>query len=467
MKFATPFLILAVFVSGCAIGPRYREPVMELPQSYRSYATQEQGEAMINLPWWKVFKDEKLAELLREALVNNYDLRAAAARVDEARAVVGVTRAQILPQADLTSSASLDRNSKDLYPGLERITSTYTGGFNTAWEMDLWGKIRQSIRASKAEYLATEDARRGVMVTLVADMAQTYFSILELDLELDIARKTLQTRSDNLDLFKKRLQGGVASGLEVARAEADYDQTAANIPDLERQIAVQENKLSELLGRNPGSIERTATLSQESFVPGLPGTGLPSEILKKRPDVMEAEQLLRAANAQVGVATGEFMPSVNLNNFVGGTGERPSKVFDGKGYTWTIGGDVDMPLFKGGKNVYGYKAAQAKWQQSVAFYKKTVVAAFREVADALVGIEKIKKIREEQEKQVAALKEAANLSRIRYEDGLSSYLEVLDADQQYYDAQNILARTQGSQLIYYVQLYRALGGGWQEEEKKI
>jgi len=467
MKFSILSLILAVFVSGCAIGPRYREPVMELPQSYRSYATQEQGEAMINLPWWKVFKDEKLAELLREALLNNYDLRAAAARVDEARAVVGVTRAQILPQTDLTSSASLDRNSKDLYPALERITSTYAGGFNTAWEMDLWGKIRQAIRASKAEYLATEDARRGVMVTLVADMAQTYFSILELDLELDIAKKTLQTRSDNLDLFKKRLQGGVASGLEVARAEADYDQTAANIPDLERQIAVQENKLSELLGRNPGSIERTATLSQESFVPGLPGTGLPSEILKKRPDVMEAEQLLRAANAQVGVATGEFMPSVNLNNFVGGTGDRPSKVFDGKGYTWTIGGDVDMPLFKGGKNVYGYKAAQAKWQQSVALYKKTVVAAFREVADALVGIEKIKKIREEQEKQVAALKEAAKLSRIRYEDGLSSYLEVLDADQQYYDAQNILARTQGSQLIYYVQLYRALGGGWQEEEKKI
>ena len=464
MKFATLFLILAVFVSGCAIGPRYRDPMMELPQSYRSYTTQEHGEAMIDLPWWKVFRDEKLQELIREGVLNNYDLRAAAARVDEARAVVGVTRAQILPQTDLIGSASRDRNSQDIYPGLNRLTSIYSGGFSTAWEMDLWGKIRQAIRASQAQYLATEEARCGVMVTLVADMAQTYFSILELDLELDTAKKTLKTRSDNLDLFKKRFQGGAASGLETARAEADYDQTAANIPEIERQIATQENRLSDLLGRNPGAIQRTATLSQQSFVPGLPKTGLPSEILKKRPEIMEAEQLLRAANAQVGVAVGEFMPRVNLTNFVGDTVDRLS---DSKGYTWSIGGDVDMPLFKGGKNVYNYKAAQAAWRQSVAAYKQTVVAAFHEVADALVGIDKIKKVREEQEKQVAALKEAAKLSRIRYEDGLSSYIEVLDADQQYYDAQVILARTQGSQLIYYVQLYRALGGGWQPEKGTV
>lgn len=467
MKFIIFLIILAVSVSGCAIGPRYKEPVMELPQSYRSYATQQQGEAMVNLPWWTVFKDEKLQEMIREALLNNYDLRTAAARVDEARAVVGETRAQLLPQVDLTSSASRERNSKNLYPTLERTTSTYQGGFNTTWEMDVWGKIRQSIRASKAEYLATENAKRGVMVTLVGDVAQTYFTILELDLELDISKKTLQTRSENLDLFNKRLKGGVASKLETSRAEADYEQTAANIPDIERQIALQENRLSELLGRNPGSISRTVSITQESFIPSLPGSGLPSEILKQRPDIMEAEQLVRAANAQVGVAVGEFMPSLNLTNFVGGEGRgHPSIVFDSKAYTWSIGGDVDLPLFKGGKNVYNYKAAKAQWQQSVATYKQKVITAFREVADALVGIEKIQRIREEQEKQVAALKEAANLSRIRYEDGLSSYLEVLDADQQYYDAQNLLARTIGSQVIAYVQLYRALGGGWQVEETK-
>ncbi|MDD5672405.1 MAG: TolC family protein, partial [Candidatus Omnitrophica bacterium] len=207
MKSAVVLMILALSLSGCAVGPRYREPALELPQSYRSYATQQEGEAMINLPWWQVFKDETLQELIREALLNNYDLRTAAARVDEAHAVIGVTRAQILPQTDLTSNVSRDRNSPDLYPALERLTSTYVGGFNTAWEMDIWGKIRQSIRASKAEYLATEDARRGVMVSLVADVAQTYFSLLELDLELDIAKKTLQTRSDNLDLFNKRLKG--------------------------------------------------------------------------------------------------------------------------------------------------------------------------------------------------------------------------------------------------------------------
>ena len=466
MKFTPRFLILAILVSGCAIGPRYRDPMMELPQSYRSYQTQQQGEAMINLPWWKTFQDEKLQELIREGLLNNYDLRTAAARVEEARAVVGVTRAQILPQTDLKSSVSRDRNSKDLNPFSERLSSTYTGGFNTAWEMDLWGKIRQAIRASQAQYLATEDARRGIMVTLVADIAQIYFSILELDLEMDIAKKTLQTRSENLDLFRKRQQGGTASGLEVARAEADYEQTASNIPEVARQIEVQENKLSELLGRNPGSIPRIALLSQESFTPGIPGTGLPSEILKQRPDIMEAEQLLRAANAQVGVAVGEFMPVVNLTNFVGGAGNRPSHVFNSNGYTWSIGGDMDLPLFKGGKNLYGYKAAKAKWQQSVASYKQTVVVAFREVADALVGIDKIQKVREEQEKQVKALKEAVDLSKARYEAGLSSYTEVLDADQQYYSAQTLLARTQGSQLDYYVQLYRALGGGWRSEEAK-
>lgn len=466
MKFKAAFFILTLLVSGCAIGPRYHEPAMELPQTYRSYQTLDQGESMVDLPWWKVFNDKTLQELIRETLLNNYDLRSAAARVDEARAMVGVTRSQILPQTDLTSGISRDRNSQALYPALDRLTSTMTGGFSTAWELDVWGKIRQAIRASRADYLATEDARRGVMVTLVADVAQTYFTILQLDLQLDIAKNTRETRRGNLDLFQKRLQGGTASGLEVARAEADYDQTGANIPELERQITVQENKLSALLGRNPGSIQRTASISEESFRPGLPSSGLPSEILKRRPDIMEAEQLLRAANAQVGVSVGEFMPKVNLNNFVGGGGERPSQIFNGKGYTWSIGGNVDMPLFKGGKNVYGYKAAQAKWQQSVAFYKQTVVTAFREVADALVGIEKSQRVREEQEKQVAALKEAVKLSQARYEEGLSSYTEVLDADQQYYTAQNSLALTQGAQLNYYVQLYRALGGGWQQGTEK-
>ncbi|MDD5218087.1 MAG: efflux transporter outer membrane subunit [Candidatus Omnitrophica bacterium] len=466
MKSAVVLMILALSLSGCAVGPRYREPALELPQSYRSYATQQEGEAMINLPWWQVFKDETLQELIREALLNNYDLRTAAARVDEAHAVIGVTRAQILPQTDLTSNVSRDRNSPDLYPALERLTSTYVGGFNTAWEMDIWGKIRQSIRASKAEYLATEDARRGVMVSLVADVAQTYFSLLELDLELDIAKKTLQTRSDNLDLFNKRLKGGVASELETSRAEADYEQTASNIPELERQIATQENRLSQLLGRNPGPVERKAALSQESFTPVLPGSGLPSDLLKRRPDIQEAEQFLRAANAQVGVAVGDFLPSINLTNFVGGAGERISHVFDSEGYTWSIGGNMDLPLFKGGKNVYGYQAARARWQQSVSTYQQTVVTAFQEVADALAGIDKVRGIREAQEKQVAALAKASKLSRIRYEDGLSSYLEVINADQQYYDAQNILARTLGSQVNYYVQLYRALGGGWQVEENQ-
>lgn len=466
MRSVLILLLLVGCLSGCAIGPRYHEPMMEMPQSYRSYETIAEGEAMINLPWWGVFKDTTLQELVREALSNNYNLRLAAARVQETRAIVGVVRSQLLPQVDAVGSAERDRNSGNLLIPLPNFSSDVTTGFNTYWELDVWGKIRQAVNAAKAEYLASDNARKGVMVSLVADVADTYFKILELDLELDIARKTLQTRKDNLDLFTKRYKGGVASALETSRAEADYQQTAANIPDIERQIETQENKLSQLLGRNPGAIKRTAVLSDESFAPDIPGTGLPSELLKNRPDIMEAEQLLRAATAQIGVAMGEFMPSLNMTNFVGGEGNRVTKAFDPKGYTWEVGGNVDLPVFKGGKNVYGYKAAVARWQESVASYKQTVVGAFSEVADALVGIDKIKAVREYQEQEVAALKEAARLSRVRYEEGLSSYLEVINADQQYYEAQFTLARTQGFQVGYYVQLYRSLGGGWQVEKKK-
>lgn len=463
MKPFVTILLLAGCCAGCAIGPRYREPSIDLPQNYRSYQTMQEGEKMIDLPWWGVFKDMTLQGLIREALLNNYDLKTAAARVEEARAMVGSAASQLYPQVDLTGAIARDRNSENLIQPLPRFTSPYTGGFNTNWEADVWGKIRMSVQSAKAEYLASENARKGVMVSLVGDVAETYFTILELDLELDIARKTLQTRKDNLELFTKRLQGGTASALETSRAEADYQQTAANIPDIERQIADEENKLSELLGRNPGPIARTASLSQESFVPNLPRTGLPSELLNKRPDIMEADQLLRSATAQIGVAMGEFMPRINLTNFVGGQGNSMAQGFDAKGFTWSVGGNLDFPAFDGGKNLFEYKAAKAKWDEYAAHYKQTVVGAFREVADALVNIEKIKSVRESQEKQVAALKEASSLARTRYEEGYSSYLEVIDADQQYYQAQNTLARTQGSQVIYHVQLYRALGGGWQVE----
>lgn len=464
MRIAAIILLIAASCSGCAMGPRYHEPVMELPQSYRSYKTIQEGEAMINLPWWGVFKDPALQDLIREALSNNYDLRAAAARVEEARAVIGTAASQLFPQADLTGGISRERNSKNSAPSLNRFSSNYTAGFNTSWELDLWGKISQGVSSARAEYLASENSRKGVMVTLVADVAETYFRLLELDLRLDIAEKTLQTRKDNLDLFTTRYKGGAASELEVARAEADYEETSSDIPDIEREIAGQENKLSELLGRNPGPIERTAALSRESFAPGIPGSGLPSDLLKNRPDVMEAEQMLRSATAEVGVAISEFMPSVNMTNFVGGQGNRFSKVFDNKGYTWELGGSADMNVFDGGKNLSGYAAAKAKVSQYMASYQQKVVGAFREVSDALVNIEKIETVRESQEKQVEALKKATDLSRARYEGGYSSYLEVIDADQQYYQAQNLLARTQADQVIYYVQLYRALGGGWQTEK---
>ena len=382
----------------------------------------------------------------------------------EARAMIGLTRSEALPHTDFIASAERDRNTKYIAPSLDRLTSTYASGFNTSWEIDLWGKLRQKIRASKFEWQASEETRKGVLITLVADVAQNYFLLSDLDLELQIAEDTLKTRQETYNLFEKQLRGGVASELETSQASGDLYETAATIPNLKRQITIVENTLCILLGRNPGPIERGESLADQKQIPKTPASGLPSALLNRRPDVMEAEFTLKAANATVGAAVGEFMPSLDLAQFIGGEGRTPSNIWNADGYVWSIGGDAKLPIFKGGKNVYNYKATKAQWEQAVDQYKKTVISAFADVSNALADIHRFAEMREQLEKEVESDRKGAKLSRIRYEGGFSSYLEVLDAERRRFASETNLAKTKGRQFISFAQLYRALGGGWQEEK---
>lgn len=462
----TTSLVLATLFlfSGCAIGPRYSTPEMETPEYFRDLETTTIPDCMADVPWWKIFEDQALQDLIREALRNNYDLKAAAARVDEARAFIGVERAALLPKSDLVASAERDRNSKVLYPSLDTLTSTYSGGFNTSWEVDLWGRLRQKVTSAKMQALAMEEYRRGILITLVADTAQAYFVLRSLDLELEIAQKTLATRKETYNLFDQRQKGGAASALDVAQAAGDMYDTEATIPGLQRKISIQENRICLLLGRDPGPIKRGTAIADQKNLPTVPEAGLPSALLKRRPDVIQAEYEIKSANALIGAAIGEFFPKLDLVNFLGAAGRRPSDVFNGdKTYEWTLGGETTLPLFKGGKNVYEYKVVKAQWKRAAEQYKQTVVSAFTDVANALTDIRRLAEIRAAQEKQVKADREAAKLSKARYEGGFSSYLEVLDAERRRFASETALARTLGDQFVALSALYRALGGGWQQE----
>lgn len=465
-KFCLVALCITFFTTGCAIGPRYQPPKMETPEFFRELETTTLPDCMADIPWWKVFEDTALQELIREGLRNNYDLKTAAARVEEARAYVGVERAALLPHMDLVTSAQRDRNSKVLYPNLEPLTSTYTGGFNTTWEIDLWGRLRQKVTSAKMQAQAMEEYRRGILLTLVADISKYYFQLRALDLQLEIAQETLKTRKQTFELFQQRQKGGTASNLEVSQAEGDMYETEATIPDLQRSIAIQENKICLLLGRDPGGVKRGIAIAEQKSVPAIPAAGLPSGLLQRRPDVIQAEYTIKSANALVGAAIGEFFPQLDLKNFLGGEGRRPSDIWGDKTYAWTIGGEVKMPLFKGGENVYNYQVIKAQWKQAVEQYKQTVVSAFTDVANALTDIRRYAEIRTAQENQVRADREAAKTSKTRYEGGFSSYLEVLDSERRRFASETSLAKTIGNQYVSLADLYRALGGGWQLEEKQ-
>jgi multidrug efflux system outer membrane protein len=455
---------MAFVLTGCAVGPDYSRPGVLVPDSHRGAPGPTQAESLADIPWWELFQDPVLQELTREALRNNYDLRTAAARVEEARAQIGIARSFIYPQISLNAGGSAEQVSRASEPpqsfGSNRTFQNWFGIFNMAWEIDVFGRIRRQTEAATAVYIASEMDRRAVYITLVADVAQFYFILRELDLELDIARRTLGLNDETVQFYQKRVDGGISNRLELNNALANRSRTAAVIPELERQIILQENLINFLIGRNPGTVRRGAVLTDQYHPPAIP-TGVPAALLERRPDVQSAEQLLVAANADIGAAKALFFPNVSLSAAAGGVSNDISNLVDKRAAIWSVSGGFLQPVFQGWRLFWNYEATKARFDQALAQYEKAAQNGFREVADSLANIEKLRDARVEQEAQVRALADASRLARLRYDRGLANYLEVVIADQDLFDAELELARTRGAQLNAVVQLYRALGGGWE------
>ena len=458
-------VVISVFattlLTSCTFGPLYQRPTVDAPDSYRSHIGTPEAVSFADLPWWEVFRDDALTELINETLRNNYDLRIAAARVEQSRAFYGVARAEFFPQIGYEGGIGRSRNTSQLsVPVLEgQESNAFRGIFNLAWEIDVWGRIRYSTDAAIAELLASEEFRRGVVLSLVSEVAQAYFELREFDLELEIARRTIESFQRTLELFSRRFQLGVASRLETARAEAALASTSAVIPNLERSIVAKENQINVLLGRNPGPILRGVILTDPMFPPDTP-PGLPSQLLERRPDIRQAEQTLIAANARIGVAQADFFPRIGLTSLFGGASADIENVVKSGGNIWAVAGQLSGPIIQGGRLTSLYQAAIAEWEQARLQYEQSVITALQEVSNALINQQKLAQVRKDQERAVTALRESVRLSTLRYSGGLAGYFEVIESQQQLFPAENSLAQTQRDQLIAVVQLYRALGGGW-------
>ncbi|MBM4335358.1 MAG: efflux transporter outer membrane subunit [Deltaproteobacteria bacterium] len=452
----------ALALAGCAIGPDYRRPAVVEAPAYRAETAAGEAESLADLPWWEVFQDEALRALIGESLANNHDLRIAAQRVEEFRARAGIARSEFFPQIGGEFDAARGTNSVlgSPAPGADRDDSFLLAA-GMAWEIDVWGRIRRSTEAARAELFASEAFRRGVLLTLTSDVASSYFELIGLDLELEIARSNVAAFTKMRDLFERKFSGGVDSKLGMLRAQASLSSAAAAIPEIERRIVAVENRLSALLGRAPGPIPRGADLLQQTRPPRVPA-GVPAQLLSRRPDVLEAEQVVVAANALVGVSISEFLPRIGLTGLLGGVSTDLDDVLQQRNALWSIAGVATTPIFQGGAIYYGWEEAKARWEQAAIAYESTVIQALRDVSDSLTAREKLEAIRKEQALAVEALEESVRISNIRYVDGRASYLEVLDAQKDLFPAQTLLAQTDRARLIAIVQIYRALGGGWSQ-----
>ncbi|MEX2208811.1 MAG: efflux transporter outer membrane subunit [Myxococcota bacterium] len=454
--------LVALALAGCAIGPDYERPAVVEPPLYREQTTPAESASFADLPWWEVFQDEALRALIGEALANNYDLRIAAARVEEARAFAGIARSEFFPQIGGEFDAARGVNSVlgTPAPGAPRDNSFLLAA-GMAWEIDIWGRIRRTNEAARAELFATEAFRRGVVLSLTSDVAISYFELLGLDLELGIARENVAAFTKMRDLFERKFTGGVDSKLGMLRAEASLASSASTIPELERRIVLVENRLSALLGREPGPIARGQPLLEQGNPPQVP-MGVPAQLLERRPDILVAEQNVVAANALVGVSISEFLPRIGLTGLAGGVSTQLSDVLQKRSAMWSIAGVATTPIFQGGAIYYGWEQAKAQWELAALDYEATALYALREVSDALVAREKLAQVREQQALAVDALNESVRISTIRYTDGKANYFEVLNAQQDLFPAETELARTERDQRVALVQLYRALGGGWSQ-----
>jgi multidrug efflux system outer membrane protein len=453
----------AVLMSGCEVGPKYQRPAVPVPTAYRQTGENQQTEASAtsyaDLPWWQVFQDPQLQSLIRSALKQNYDLQAAAERINAARAQLGITRSNEFPQvqAGANGTGGKEYTFQSKYNFL--VLSA-----DAAFQLDLFGRLRRATEAARAQLLATEDAQQTVVLTLVSDVASDYFALLDLDLQLQITRNTVKTQEDAVKLTKLRVGHGVATKLDVLQAQQVLDAANAQIPDLERQIAQEENAINILLGKYPEGVPRGRPLVDQPLPPEVP-PGLASALLERRPDIRQAEQNLVAANAEIGVAKAAFFPSISLTGSGGGAFGRSnlfSSLMSSQTGIWSYGAQLTQPIFTGGALKGNLRLTQSEQRQELIAYKQAIQLAFRDVSDALIAYQKYHQVRVRQEETVKDLQDSVALSLSRYRGGITTYLEVLDGQRSLYDSELTLAQARGSEYQSLVQLYKSLGGGWQK-----
>lgn len=457
---ALALLPCLALLSACAVGPSYHRPDTSTPAAYRGQA--RPGERSVaDLGWWDLYHDPALDSLVRQALAGGFDARIAATRVEQARAGAMLARSALFPLVGYGGDASRGKNSVfgSAFPESGVVGNDYDAFLSAAWEPDIWGRLRRMDEAARDQYLQSQAARQGVLLSLVTDVASDYFGLLELDEEMAVTREAAKGFGESYQLFQERLRGGVASKLETASALAAQAAEDARIPLLERQIATAENSLCLLLGKAPGPIVRPTSLYDHIAPPEVPA-GLPAQLLERRPDVLAAEDAAKAATAQVGATIGSFLPNISLSALFGGVSPQLGSITSSNARLWSLSGQVTGPIFRAGGLKAEYIQVRAAWNEAMLEYQQTALAAFADVADALVARQKLQQALAQQEREVGAYREAVQVATERYKAGQSGYYELLQAQEQLYPAEIALAQTRRDELISLVQLYKALGGGW-------
>jgi outer membrane protein, multidrug efflux system len=466
-------LIVAFLIAGLTQTPSFAQKKSDIPKipapislDREAPATQPDSQTLADAKWFEVFKDEKLQELIREALAYNYDLREAIARIDEARANYGLTRSDQFPtivgSADVTTEGRSRTGSFDIPERFERTRTFGSVLLNLlTFELDIWGRLRKATAAAKADLLASEETRKAVVTTLVSDVATSYFNLRELDFELEIAKRTLASREASRRIIALRTERGVSNMLDLRQAEELVESAAEVIPALEQSITQQENFLSYLIGKNPQSVVRGRSLTEQQMPPSVPA-GLPSDLIERRPDIRAAEQNLIAANLRIGVAKAAYFPRISLTGFLGFESNSLSNLFTGPSSVWGFVPQVAQPIFTGGRLKSNVRFSQAQRELFLNNYQRTVQNAFREVSDSLTARRKVREVRTHRELLVKTLDHRVRLAYMRYNGGVSNLLEALDADRELFNAELSLAQVRRDELLTVVQLYKALGGGWQQ-----
>jgi outer membrane protein, multidrug efflux system len=465
-----PAFLGASLFTGCTVGPNYHRPASQIPATYRAPAPLAPSHAasLADLKWWEVFKDQTLQELIQTALAQNYDLQDAVARVEEARGNLGITRSNQFPNFSATGGIitfRIPRNGLIPVPALNVPRPNNTIGFAglnlLSFEADIWGRLRRSTEAARAQLLQADENRKAVITTLVSDVATSYFTLRELDLELEISRRTLATRQESLNLVQAQRVGGVATLLDLRQAEQLVDSAAETIPSFQQQIEQTENRISVLLGKNPGDVIRGRSLTDQEMPPRVP-TGLPSALLERRPDILAAEQALIAANAQIGVAKAAYFPQIALSGIIVGQSSQLASLFSGRNDAWFFGPQVTQPIFYAGRLGSNLKLTEATRQSTLAQYQRAIITAFSEVSNALIAYQRVREQRVLEEQLVEAVADRKRLAYVRWRGGVDTMLNALQADNDLFSAELTLAQIRLNELLSVVQLYRALGGGWQQ-----